>query len=748
LFGRRAISPPRSRRRSRLAVLAALLFGPDGAVLRLLYSRAWGKDASISGAWRAFFTWKCNPWRVVLGVAFVALHLFLDRATVVSHSWIGTEVWYPPAGLVLALLMGLGISYAPLVFVSGFLTSVINYHLAPWGGNIWYINGLIAVWYGGEASLLRRYLKVDRAFHSLQDVFRYVFVVISATLGLAFCGVLSFLWSAKIPASGYYSSVLNWWIGDSVALFCLTPFLLVYFMPWLHLHTADSKPRIIRPKPDSWSRALDSRNLVEFLAQGASILASLYIAFGSSFASEYQVFYLFFLPIIWIAVRRGVRGATAATLLLNVGAILMLRIFPQDFTRLISLQVLMLIVSVTGLCLGTLITERTQALQELRASQSRMQALIGTIDEVVFELDVNGTYKNIWTSDESLLVRPKAELLGRRASEFLGAELMDPILRIFKRVLKTGKVESIEYFLPSPVKTWFLARVSAIPSPDGIPTAICMTARDITARKLAEEELRRTSEAAESASRAKSEFLANISHEIRTPMNGILGMTDLVLDTDVTPEQREYLEMVKVSGDSLMELLNAILDLSKIEAGKLDLEPIEFPLTFRLAETLKMMQFRAKQKGLELNWHSAADVPESVVGDPVRLRQVLVNLVGNAIKFTEHGEIVIDVRTEQVLQESVVLHFRVQDSGIGIANDKQKMIFEAFTQADSSTTRKYGGTGLGLSITSRLVELMGGRIWVESLSGQGSTFHFTAKFGLPCGEPAIATYVEHSGGAS
>jgi two-component system, sensor histidine kinase and response regulator len=207
------------------------------------------------------------------------------------------------------------------------------------------------------------------------------------------------------------------------------------------------------------------------------------------------------------------------------------------------------------------------------------------------------------------------------------------------------------------------------------------------------------------------------------------------------------LEMVKMSGDSLMELLNAILDLSKIEAGKLELEPIEFSLLTRLAETLKMMQFRAKQKDLELDWHSEPDVPESVVGDPTRLRQVLVNLVGNAIKFTEHGRIVVDVQTQGILQESVELHFSVQDSGIGIPNDKQKMIFEAFTQADSSTTRKYGGTGLGLSITSRLVELMGGKIWVESVPGKGSTFHFTAKFGLPHGLAVDATHWQHSGGA-
>ena len=704
----------------------------------------------MAGTWCVFFSWTCNPWSVLVGIIFVALHLLLDRATVVSHSWVGTEVWYPPAGLVLALLLGLGVSYVPLIFISGFLTSVINYHLPVAGGNIWYINGLIAAWYGGVAIVLRRSLRIDGAFRSLQDVFRYVFVVLGSTLGLAFCGAFSFLWSKAIPLSGYGISVFNWWVGDSVALFCLTPFLLVFVMPWLQTHTTGRKPAMaprLRQEEDPWSRNPNSHNLFELLVQGVSILVSLYVALGSKLHNNFQLFFLFFLPIIWIAVRRGVRGATAATLLLNVGAIMMLRIFPQEANRVISLQVVMLIVSITGLCLGTLITERNQADQELRESEGRMKALVSTIDEVVFEFDVNGTYKNIWTADESLLVRPKAELLGRRAAEFTAPEVIDPILRIFKRVLKTGRGESVEYSLSVPAKKWFLARVTPIPSADGKPTAICMTARDITARKLAEEELRTTSEAAEAASRAKSDFLANISHEIRTPMNGILGMTELVLDTAITPEQREYLEMVKVSGDSLMELLNAILDLSKIEAGKLDLEPIEFPLQLRLEEALKVMQFRAKQKGLELSWHSAADVPELLVGDPTRLRQILVNLVGNAIKFTEHGEIVVEVQTQQVSHETVELHFRVQDSGIGIADDKQAMIFESFTQADSSTTRKYGGTGLGLAITSRLVDLMGGRIWVESVPGRGSTFNFTAKFGLPLANTAVIKDWQHTGGA-
>jgi len=207
-------------------------------------------------------------------------------------------------------------------------------------------------------------------------------------------------------------------------------------------------------------------------------------------------------------------------------------------------------------------------------------------------------------------------------------------------------------------------------------------------------------------------------------------MTDLVLDTTLTPEQREYLEMVKLSSDSLLGLLNGILDFSKVEAGKLELENIEFLLSERLFQTLKIMQFRAEEKGLELSWHSDVGVPEHLIGDPARLRQVLINLVGNAIKFTERGEITVQVQARKLTQETAELHFRVQDNGIGIPSDKHQIIFDAFTQADSSTTRKYGGTGLGLAITKRLVELMGGKIWVESEPGHGSSFHFTAKFGL------------------
>ena len=326
-----------------------------------------------------------------------------------------------------------------------------------------------------------------------------------------------------------------------------------------------------------------------------------------------------------------------------------------------------------------------------------------------------------------------AEVVGRTDLDFLPKEIADRFLFDEREMIRSGL--ALLNHEESRVdergeRNWTLTTKVPLRDKAGKVIGLVGIGRDITARKRALEEMKIAQQAAEAASHAKSEFVANMSHEIRTPLNGIIGMTELTLDTDLTKEQTENLEAVKLSADALLNVVNDILDFSKIEAGKLDLDEIDFNLPEVVEQAIHSVALRAGQKNLELLYNVNPDVPHQVRGDPARLRQVVLNLLGNAIKFTNDGEVELRIEKEAILDSHGLLHFQVRDTGIGIAAEKQASIFDPFSQADGSTTRRYGGTGLGLTISRRLVKMMGGTIWIESKEGNGSTFHFTARFGI------------------
>jgi two-component system, sensor histidine kinase and response regulator len=399
----------------------------------------------------------------------------------------------------------------------------------------------------------------------------------------------------------------------------------------------------------------------------------------------------------------------------------------------------------TNAGLAAEIAERERAQAALRESSELVMLLLESAPEAIYGIDLEGNCTFCNTACLRLTGHEEnSELLGRNMHEVIHYAHPDgtpypieecDIYQAFSRGLDMHGDDEVLWRQDGtsfPAEYW-----SRLLHRNNRVIGMVVTFVDVTVRKQAEETMRKAKEAAEAGSRAKSEFLANMSHEIRTPLNGVIGMTELALGTDLSQEQREYLQIVKLSSDALLNVINDVLDFSKIEAGKTELEASDFNLRDSLETLLRTFALRASEKQLELLCAVDPQAPERVRGDPFRLRQILVNLLGNAIKFTDAGEVALRVQAEQVDAEECLLHFSVSDTGVGIVPDVLKMIFEPFTQADSSTTRIHGGTGLGLAISARLVKMMDGEIWVDSKRGRGSAFHFTARLGASESGPSV-----------
>jgi len=561
---------------------------------------------------------------VLLSVTFVLLYLLLNRPEIIVISRLGAVIWYPATGLMLALLLGISPWYACLGVVSGALAGVLIYGqpLTTFSETLGAMG--MAGLYGAAAYVLRGPLQIDLGLHRRQDVVRYVSVTTAAAVASTGVGVVCLVADHAIRRDEFWPSASLWFLGDEIGLLGVAPFLLIYVFPWVRQQLAGGSSEHPGKRTAARIQTGSFWPLVEWGIQICALLLSVWIMFGAPFL-HFRAFFLAFVPIIWIAMRQGIRRVVTGLLALNFGIVVALHFSPPTPDLFPEYGLFMFVISATGLIVGSAVTERH---------------------------------------------RLAVDLLERTA------ELLDA------------------------------------------------NAQMIAAKYKAEE-----------ASRIKGEFLANMSHEIRTPVNGIIGMTELTLGTQLTGEQRGYLMMLKSSGDSLLGVINDILDFSKVESGKLELDPVEFHLRDVVGEALRGFALQADEKGLELAYLVDPEVPDCVIGDSGRLRQVLLNLVGNAIKFTPEGEVTVRVNSDDSADRALMLHFTVADTGIGIAAEKHRLVFEAFAQADGSTTRNYGGTGLGLAISSRLTGLMGGRIWLESSLGEGSTFHFTIPFRIAEGDP-------------
>jgi PAS domain S-box-containing protein len=666
-------------------------------------------------------------------LASLAAYVLLDRATVALQNWHGISAWYPPIGFAFALYLGLGRIALPPLFLAGFLAGLLNYHQSFTSPDFLLINPLIPLLYYAAARFVKTRISRDLRLHSMHDILNLLLYSLAASFIAAFTSTAILFFAGDVPGHDYVRAAFDWWTADAVALTSVSTFLLEFCLPQLRRFLGIHR-NLQQPAPPECSTHR-RKFFAEFAAFCVVLFCCLLLVFAADPSRSANFFYLLFLPIIWIAVRHGLRGAILGLLVLNGSLAAIMYGTPQEVRQLSLLQLLMFILSFTALILGALIEETREAQRRSQDNEENIRLILESTAQGIVGVSAEGLCTFINPAAVRLLgCSSPVQLLGQHIHSLCHHTRSDGSPLSFhdcqmRRQWQDGQDcrEFDDTFWRAdgssfPVEIWShpMRRGKHI-------VGAVVGFVDTSERKQKEEALRHAKAAAEAASRSKSEFLANMSHEIRTPMNGILGTAALLAETPLNPEQREYLAVIDSSGQSLLHVLNDILDLSKVESGKLELECLEFSPEQCLEDALQLMASVPHEKCIDLCWQIAEDNPAFVRGDPTRLRQILINLLGNALKFTERGQVSVFLRPLATDPFGSTLEFIVADTGIGIPPQKCASIFEAFAQADMSTTRKFGGTGLGLAISQRLVQLMGGAISVESELGLGSRFTFSIR---------------------